>query len=146
MRRFSGSKYKAVKAEYNGERFDSKAEASYCRWLDGEKAAKRILFYVRQPKFLLGLPEMVYKPDFLVVGHNWTVADDVKGSETPKFKKDKRLWPQYGPCPLRVVKLTCRYLKDELPTIRDIKYEVVRSKADGRRYSPFNSAWLSATP
>jgi hypothetical protein len=140
-----GSKYKACKTEYAGERFDSKVEAAYCRWLDKQKTLGLILFYVRQPKFLLGLPEMVYKPDFLVVGSNWVVADDVKGSETPKFKKDKRLWLKYGPCPLRVVKLTCRYQPDELPTIRKIDYEIVKSSSDKRRYSPFNEAWLSAT-
>jgi Protein of unknown function (DUF1064) len=140
-----GSKYKSVKASYAGETFDSKAEATYCRWLDREKTHGRILFYIRQPKFLLGLPEMVYRPDFLVVGSNWVVADDVKGSETPKFKKDKRLWLKYGPCPLRVVKLTCRYHEDELPTIRKIDYQIVKSQSDNRRYSPFNEAWLSAT-
>lgn len=138
-------KYKAVRVEYDGFTFDSKSEASYAKWLDSEKAAGRILFYVKQPKFTLGLPEMIYRPDFLVVGSNWVVADDVKGSETAKFKKDKRLWLKYGPCPLRVVKLTCRYQPDELPTIRKIDYQIVKSTSDSRRYSPFNEAWLSAT-
>lgn len=145
MRKFSGSKYKAVRVEYGGLMFDSKSEAAYAAWLDGEKAAGRILFFVRQPKFTLGVPENVYKPDFLVVGPSWVVADDVKGSETPKFKKDRRLWAKYGPCPLRVVKLSCRYSPGELPTIRKIDYEIVKSQADKRHYSPFNEAWLSAT-
>ena len=60
-------------------------------------------------------------------------------------KKDKGLWLKYGPCPLRVVKMTCRYQPDELPTIRKIDYQIVKSSSDKRRYSPINEAWLSAT-
>ena len=86
------SKYRAKKAEYAGERYDSKAEAAYAKHLDGEVERGAILFYLRQPKFTLGIPEAIYRADFLVVARQFAAAVDVKGVETPKFRKDKKMW------------------------------------------------------
>jgi len=135
------SKYKAVKATYRGLSYDSRAEAAHAKWLDSEVAARRVLWWVKAPTFHLGCPENKYRPDFLVVVGTWqkrgdefwfpvvtVYLDDVKGSETRKFKHDKKLWASYGPTTLRVVKLTLSYGRvDEhgLPSIRKVEYEII---------------------
>ncbi len=94
-------KYKAQRTEYAGVMYASKAEAAYAQYLDAGTG----IFWVPQPKFRLGCPENVYVADFLVseaFGDSWVV--DVKGMETPKFKRDKKLWAKYGPCELRIIK------------------------------------------
>lgn len=98
------SKYRAVKTEYNGVLYDSKAEAAYAEHLDLLARAGGIAWWIRQPTFRLGCPENVYKPDFLVVTDAGVYVVDVKGVETSKFKKDRRLWAKYGPCRLVIVK------------------------------------------
>lgn len=108
------NKYKAVRTPYNGVTYDSKAEAEYAAQLDMEMASRQkyVSWWVRQVTFALGCPENAYRVDFLVmtpgydrVGGNFHIhAVDVKGCETPKFKKDKKLWAKYGPCPLKIVK------------------------------------------
>jgi len=99
------TKYKNVPVIYDGQRYDSKAEAGRAYVLDELVRALVIRYYVRQPKFLLGCVENVYRPDFHVIAKNGdTWVEDVKGMETPKFKRDKKLWAAYGPCPLHVVK------------------------------------------
>lgn len=135
------SKYKAQKATYRGLHYDSRAEAAYAKHLDRERAVRRILWWVKAPTFRLGVPENVYRPDFLVVAEGWyrrgeeswyptatVYLDDVKGKETPKFRRDKKLWASYGPTTLRVVKLTLNYSKpdeDGLPSVRKVDYEIV---------------------
>jgi len=143
------SKYHAKKAEYNGEVFDSLAEAAYARHLDGEVERGAILYYVRQPRFTLGCPENVYKPDFHVVAPRWTTATDVKGHETPKFRKDRRLWARYGPCPLQVIRLNLRYPKADpsidpapLPAIKGIDFDVIHGGQDRRSYGPLHPEFL----
>ncbi len=87
---------------YNGVLYASKAEAKYAQHLDGCQDFDEIEFWVPQPKFRLGCPENVYIADFLIISADvWVV--DVKGFETPKFKRDKKLWAKYGPCQLRIV-------------------------------------------
>ena len=124
------SKYRAQKATYRGLPYDSRAEAAYAAWLDREvadKAAGRVLWWVKSPTFHLGCPENRYRPDFLVV---WLdpyeiYLDDVKGKETPKFRHDCKLWRQYGPTTLRVVKLNLNYGRTDehdLPSIRKVDY------------------------
>ena len=94
-------KYNAKPTVYNGVRYASKAEANRAAELDALVAANEFRFWVGQPKFYLGCPENTYRPDFLVVRVAW--AEDVKGTETREFKKNKKLWAAYGPCDLRII-------------------------------------------
>jgi hypothetical protein len=100
------SKYGAIRTEYDGVLYDSKAEAAYALMLDDELRAGLIAGWTRQVRFHLGCPENCYVVDFLVFGLDgcgvWAV--DVKGVETAKFRKDRRLWLRYGPCNLKLVK------------------------------------------
>lgn len=99
------SKYRSVRTEYAGVLFDSKAEARRAAELDLLVKAGHVRFWIGQPKFRLGCPENVYRPDFLVVAGNGSVyVEDVKGVDTPKFRRDLKLWRAYGPCPLHVVR------------------------------------------
>jgi hypothetical protein len=99
------SKYRNVPTVYAGLRYDSKLEAAQAAELDFMVKAGVVLWWIRQPTFRLGCPENIYKPDFLVQwGDGRIEAMDVKGAETPKFKRDRRLWQAYGPIPLLIVK------------------------------------------
>ena len=97
------NKYNAVRTEYSGRTYASKAEAARAQWLDLDPL---VWFWVPQPPFKLG--DDTYRPDFLVVAktgeivHVW--AEDVKGVETPDFKRKCKLWAKYGPCKLLVIK------------------------------------------
>lgn len=105
----SKSKYGAVKTEYAGVRYDSRGEARRAESLDMLVAAGECLDWVRQPKVALGVPELTYRPDFLVIparGKPW--YEDFKGAETPEFRKNARLWARYGRLELRVVRASGR--------------------------------------
>lgn len=115
--RGGSSKYHAVPVIYEGVRYGSKVEAAYAEWLDKEIAAGRVLWWVRQVRITLGVAECVAVVDFMVCYPcKWHPGVDiefheVKGTETPKFKRDKRLWASWGPCRMRVVKPKCVYRK-----------------------------------
>lgn len=101
-------KYKtspASERQFLGRTFGSKAEMQYCVMLERMIEEEIIRDYVCQPRVWLGVPENVYVPDFLVipVDHHPHYVD-VKGVETAKFKRDKKLWASYGRCPLHIVK------------------------------------------
>ena len=98
------SKYRNSITTYNGVKYRSKAEALRARDLDLDVAGGLIRFWLGQPKFRLGVPENVYVADFLVIALHDAWVEDVKGVETDKFRRDKRLWLAYGPCPLRVLR------------------------------------------
>jgi hypothetical protein len=98
------SKYRNVPTVYAGVRYDSKGEATRARELDTAAQVGLIRFWVRQPTFRLGVPENIYRADFLVVGLDDVWVEDVKGAETAKFRRDKKLWAAYGPCRLVVVR------------------------------------------
>jgi len=98
------NKFGAVRTEYNGVNYDSKAEAERAGTLDAMQASGRILWWHPKPgTFRLGCPLNVYRPDFLVVGHESVHVEDVKGVMTSKFKRDAKLWAAYGPCDLHVI-------------------------------------------
>ena len=97
------SKYRAVKTEYMGVLYDSRAEAKRAAELDMLVKTDSILWWIRQPPFTLGVPENKYRPDFLVVRHDGVHVEDVKGVRTAKFNRDVKLWRKYGPCPLHIV-------------------------------------------
>lgn len=108
------SKYRNVRTEYNGRVYDSKAEAARARELDEMVKEWIVLWWLPQPTFRLGCHENVYRPDFVVVQPIGLAfpgtekvrihAEDVKGTETPKFRRDRRLWKRYGPFPLWIIK------------------------------------------
>ena len=98
-------KYHNTPTEIDGIRFDSKAEAGRYLTLKAMKASGNILWFSRQPSFLL--PGGVrYMPDFLVcdaAGLIW--VEDVKGVETEAFKIKKKLWEDAFPgLELRVIR------------------------------------------
>lgn len=94
------SKYGNVPSYYDGVRYDSRAESLRAMMLDIDPT---VLFWIRQPRFRLGVPENVYVADFLVVRKDGVHVEDVKGRETAKFKRDRKLWQAYGPCDLWIV-------------------------------------------
>ena len=103
---FGRNKYqvsKPAERTFRGKVYDSKAERDYAArvWM---LVGTEYLEVVEQPRICLGVRENVYVPDFLIIpaeGKPFYV--DVKGAETPKFSKDKRLFAQYGRIPLVVI-------------------------------------------
>jgi hypothetical protein len=99
-----GNKYRVSPKEertHNGITYASKIEMRRAQFWSAQLGC----VVIEQPKFRLGCPENVYIADFLVIpveGRPW--VEDVKGTETPKFKRDKKLWKRYGPLELRIVK------------------------------------------
>lgn len=100
------NKYRAVKTPYGGVLYDSAAEAGRAAFLDDLVKLKQIRGWIRQVKFTLaGVDELTWRADFLVFELDGTVhVEDVKGCETKEFKRLRRLWRAYGPCPLQVVR------------------------------------------
>jgi hypothetical protein len=104
------TKYRVAPAnerQYLGRTFGSKAEREYCQQLELEVGMGEINSYVCQPRIWLGVPENVYIPDFLIIPFHrdeWPYYIDVKGVETAKFKRDKKLWVKYARLDLHVVK------------------------------------------
>lgn len=136
------TKYKAQKMTWAGETYDSKSEAAFAQQVVAPAlAAGEWLYVVRRARFRLGVPENVYECDWLVVTQRYTFAIDVKGTETPKFRRDRKLWAAYGPCPLVVAKPDLRYPKripgqpDQIPTIRGWARDVVHGGLDRKVYS-----------
>ena len=102
------NKYRVSPAEeryFNGRTYASKAEMRYAQTLELLKEAGDVIEYIEQPKFRLGCPENVYVADFLVIrADEPPYVVDVKGMETNKFKRDKKLWMAYGRLPLVIIK------------------------------------------
>ena len=146
MPRFSRApKYKAQPVTYLGERYDSKAEAAYAAYLDVLEGLGECVVLMRHPRFKLGCPENVYEADFLVEFGRWLIVIDVKGTETPKFRKDRKLWSRYGKLPLRIERLKLKYApkgSDALPTITGFDSDVVHGGLDKRIYGPLAPEWL----
>lgn len=117
------SKYHNRPTVFNGVRYASRAEARRAAQLDYLYHAGAILAWSRQPLYRLGCHENVYIADFeveaLVQSGSAGVcrrvwAEDVKGRETAKFRRDKKLWKRYGPHELRILR----------PAGRDGEWEV----------------------
>jgi hypothetical protein len=84
------SKYNAVKTEYKGVKYDSKAEAHYAIDLDMLKLNGKVSFWLRQVPFTLP-GNVTYKCDFQVFyadGHIEFV--DVKGMKTDIYRLKKK--------------------------------------------------------
>ena len=98
------SKYRNVRCEHNGRKYDSKAEMACGIELERRLAAGEIHDVQWQPRFTLGIAECVYKADFMIFHNDGTVhAIDVKGTWTHKFRRDVKMWRRFGPCPLAIV-------------------------------------------
>lgn len=97
-----GNKYGAIKTEYNGVVYDSKAEANRATELDLLVRTKVIENVQRQVKFpvvINGVKVFVYIADFTYqyTGTGLTVIEDVKGVRTAMFNlKKKCVEAQYG--------------------------------------------------
>jgi len=90
---------------YKGRCYRSKAEMIRASQLDLLKRCGEIKQWVYEPKFALGCPENIYIPDFQVeLADGTIIIEEVKGVETPMFKKNKRLWRVYGLYPLHILK------------------------------------------
>jgi hypothetical protein len=90
---------------YYGRTYASKAEMEYAKRLDYLVAVEDVLEWLPQVRFTLGVPENIYVVDFLVLpsyGAPWCV--DVKGVETPAFKRNCKLWASYGRLDLHIIK------------------------------------------
>ncbi len=106
------NKFRAEARLYRGVRYASKAEAARAHDLDLLLAAGFVVAWFSQVTVRLGVPENVYRPDFLVLPRRqaWENREprpwfeDVKGAETAKFRRDKKLWASYGPLELRIIK------------------------------------------
>lgn len=99
------NKYRAIRTEYGGVVYASKAEADYAHQLDMLKRGGAIFGWTGQPRFRLGCPENVYVADFVVFFRDHPAhIVDVKGMATTKFRRDMKLWKKYGPCPLQIVR------------------------------------------
>ena len=106
------NKYNVAPAEDRralGRTFDSKAEMLYAERLQMLLEAGVIAEWVPQPFVgMLGCPENTYRPDFLVIpapeDERFPYFVEVKGRETSRWKKNKKLWAEYGRLELVVVK------------------------------------------
>ena len=102
------NKYKVSPPEKRralGRTFGSQAEKRYAVMLEACVECEAIFDYICQPKVWLGVPVNIYVPDFLVVPSGATpYYVDVKGMESAKFMRDKKLWKQYGRLTLHIVK------------------------------------------
>lgn len=97
------NKHRAQPTVYGGVRYASKREAEYAAMLDRAQGKGSIRFWIGQPRFRLGVAENVYVADFLVVQIDaGAYAVDVKGRDTPKFRRDRKLWERFGPCRLHI--------------------------------------------
>ena len=117
MRR-NRNKYKVSPKDqrtHNGRVFASKAEMEYFQILEIEMRAGGIQSIVCQPPIRLG--PIDYVPDFAVkIDDDWRWID-VKGMETPAFRIKKKLWAEYGPGLLVLVKKSGKHFKivEEIP-------------------------------
>jgi hypothetical protein len=104
-KRKRGTKYRSQPRRYNGILYASRAEAARAEELDLLVAAGELVWWIRQPTLYLGCAENVYRPDFLVIPvKGRPFFEDVKGVETQKFARDKKLWRSYGRLELRIIK------------------------------------------
>lgn len=90
------SKYGSRKSEYNGEMYDSAAEAHRAAELDVLKMCGKILGWRRQVPYVItvnGIYICTYIVDFRVTGNDskfW--VEDVKGYATPVYRLKKKLF------------------------------------------------------
>lgn len=98
-------KYKAVRTELDGIKFDSKLEGKYYLYLKQLKMAGEVVQFLRQVPFHLPGGTR-YVVDFQVFWKDGRVEFiDVKGMETAAFKKSKKQVEElYQPITVKVLK------------------------------------------
>lgn len=94
----------AAERTWNGRKYASKSEMHRAMELATLVKVGQIKSVREQPRFTLGHKAIVYVSDFEVFDGERTWVEEVKGKETPKFRMVRRLWPDYGPCPLLIFK------------------------------------------
>ena len=84
-------KFRAVRTERDGIKFDSKAEARrYDELVLARKNGLVVQFLVHAPRFILP-GGTSYTTDFLVFWEDGSVTvEDVKGMRTPAYKRSKK--------------------------------------------------------
>lgn len=114
---------KPKRTEYRGVVYDSRAEADRAAVLDALVRAGQVAWWLRQVPVDIGEPgvDKPYRVDFLVaVRATWSVvhksetireiesivihAEDVKGFDTPSFRRHIAQWRKRGPFPLHVIR------------------------------------------
>lgn len=80
---------------YDGVVYDSKAEAIYAAEVDLLFTNNDIKEWERQVTFQLG-PDSKTRVDFVVTEWHEQYAVEIKGVETPAFRRVRRLWKKYG--------------------------------------------------
>ncbi len=99
-------KYRVAQREqrtYNGVIYHSKAETIYAAQADLLLRAGEIRNWKRQVTFQLG-PDFKTTVDFVITERHGKYVVEVKGFETPDFKRVKRLWRKYGPMDMQIMK------------------------------------------
>jgi predicted nuclease of restriction endonuclease-like RecB superfamily len=97
-------KYKAIRTEIDGIKFDSKAEAEYYLYLLQEKRLGLIDKIEVHPKIYLTDARILYISDFLITEGDKKYYIDIKGMQTPVFRLKLKLWKFYGAGELRLIK------------------------------------------
>lgn len=100
----------AVVAErtWRGVVYDSKTEMLRAQELDQRLRGGGLARVERQIKIPLGEDDSL-RVDFRCTSLQGCVwCEDVKGFETRDFRRKVKLWRKYGPCTLRVLKLSGR--------------------------------------
>lgn len=103
MKRYHTHKYKAIRTELDGIKFDSKKEAAYYLDLKRQKDAGFVLFFLRQTAF--DLPGNVkYRCDFQVFYVDGRIRFiDVKGMQTKDFIMKKKMVEALYPVEIEIV-------------------------------------------
>lgn len=97
------AKSKAEDRLYGGRTYHSKTEMRRAKELDLLLTNGNIAYWTPQVRFQLG-PDHHTVVDFLVYaadGISW--VEEVKGYETPEFRRTRRLWKKYAPIPMRIL-------------------------------------------
>lgn len=98
-----GNKFKAVRCEMDGIRFDSLAEKDFYALM---KASKGVVHIDVHPT--VTLPGGIrYRPDFIVWRQEGPEAFEIKGVIKTEFRQVRKLFDQFHPlAPLRVYRRT----------------------------------------
>jgi hypothetical protein len=101
--KFTRHKYRAIRTELDGIKFDSKKEGAYYLRLKDRVEAGEVVFFLRQSP--IHLPGGVkYVVDFLEFHADGTVHFvDVKGMQTEVFKAKKRMVESLYPIEIEIV-------------------------------------------
>ena len=93
--------------KYGDHFYDSKAEMRRAVELDLLVRNGNLDYWIKQVLFTLG-PDHSTRVDFLCFDWNDDGAldvwvEEVKGYETPEFRKTRKLWKKYAPVPMHIL-------------------------------------------